>query len=73
MRNYHHRHNDLIDRKVWNKFKNNKWKSKYKLKPHSTTDIKILKARYTSLTDFIKSKNQSRHKYRTITYHTEAL
>ena len=49
--------NDLTDRKVWNDFKKNKWNSKYKLKPHSTTDIEILKVRYTSLTDLIKSKN----------------
>lgn len=49
--------NDLSNKKIWFEFRKHRNDPKYTLKPHPTTDIDILKTKYTSLINLVKNKN----------------
>ena len=51
--------NDLSHKNVWFEYQRKKNTLNYKLEPHPTTDVDILKDRYKSLLNSIKSRNPS--------------
>ena len=48
---------DLTDKHVWFEYKRKKSTANYQLGPHPTTDINVLKARYTNLLNTITLQN----------------
>lgn len=49
--------NDLTDKQIWFQYLKNKGKLNFRLQPHPTTDVYLLKIKFTKLIDLLKSKN----------------